>query len=162
VNALVIGSTVVGTLGILAWRVREGQTPVRLGKIIAPPLGMSTGFCMFLAPATRVPLEWAAAAFLLGALVFAWPMILTSRLHVQDGKIWMKRSRIFFVILLALVAVRWGLRGTIEHYLSLQQTAGLMFTLAFGMVSHWRIRMLFEYLKLSAELKDNPAPRQST
>ncbi|MCW5871656.1 MAG: DUF1453 family protein [Candidatus Eremiobacteraeota bacterium] len=98
-NTLVLGgiSTVVGTTAVLLWRVREGQTPVRLGKIIAPPLGMSTGLGMFLAPRFQVPLEWAGVAFLLGALVFAWPLIYTSRLHKdENGQIWMKRSPIFF------------------------------------------------------------------
>lgn len=162
-NAFVIGSTVIGTLGILAWRVREGQTPVRLGKIIAPPLGMSTGFGMFLSERMQVPWEWAAVAFLSGALIFAWPLIFTSRLHKEkDGQIWMKRSPIFFVMLLALVTVRFGLRSYLEQYVTFWQTGSLAFILAFGMIIHWRLRMLRDFQLLSAELKDNPAPRQST
>lgn len=143
-------ATAIGTTTILIWRVREGQTPVRLGKIIAPPLGMSTGFCMFFKQEMRFPLEWGIVAFLLGFLIFAWPLILTSRLHKKDGQIWMKRSPAFFVMLLALVTLRISLRSQIEHFISLQQTAGLMFTLAFGMVLHWRIRMLFEFKRLTS------------
>ena len=41
---------------VLAWRVREGRTAVTLRKIVIPPLGMATGFCMFLVPAFRIPL----------------------------------------------------------------------------------------------------------
>jgi len=134
--------------------VREGQSPVRLGKIIAPPLGMSTGFGMFFVERMQVPWTWAAVAFLFGALVFAWPLILTSRLHKeQDGRIWMKRSPIFFVLLLILVAVRFGLRSYLEQYITFWQTGSLAFILAFGMITHWRLRMLRDFQKLSAQPK---------
>lgn len=150
-NTLVLGGlgTLLGTAAVLFWRVREGQTPLRLGKIIAPPLGMSTGFAMFLSPHFQVPLAWAQVAFLLGAFVFAWPLIYTSRLHKDErGQIWMKRSPIFFVMLIALLAIRLGMRSYIEHFISVPQTAGLMFILAFGMIVHWRVRMLYEFQKL--------------
>jgi membrane protein CcdC involved in cytochrome C biogenesis len=142
-------ATAVGTTAILLWRIREGQTPVRKGKIIAPPLGMSTGFCMFFSQRFQVPLAWAGVAFLLGALVFAWPLIYTSRLRKdENGQVWMKRSPIFFFMLLLLVAVRFGLRSYVEHFISYWQTGGLAFILAFGMIIHWRIRMLFDFNKL--------------
>jgi len=163
VNAFVIGSTVVGTLGILAWRVREGQAPVRLGKIIAPPLGMSTGFAMFFSERTQVPCPWTGVAFLFRAFILASPLILTSRLHQEpDGRIWMKRSPIFFFMLLALVTIRFGLRNYLEQYITFWQTGSLAFILAFGMILQWRLRMLRDFKKLSAESADNPALPQST
>ncbi len=146
-------STAVGTTAILMWRIREGQTPLRIGKIIAPPLGMSLGFCMFFLEKYRFPLAWGLVAFLLGALVFAWPMILTSKLYTEKGHIWLKRSPAFFLTILALIAIRLALRQHIEHFISFYQTAGLMFTLAFGSVLHWRIRMLLEFNRLQAELR---------
>lgn len=154
-NTLLLGGvgTAVGTTAILLWRIREGQTPLRKGKIIAPPLGMSTGFCMFFKEEFRVPLEWGLCAFLIGALLFAWPMILTSRLYKEHGQIWLKRSPAFLFTILALIAVRLSARSYIEHFLSLPQTAGLMFTLAFGMVLHWRTRMLLEFNRLQTELQ---------
>lgn len=150
-------ATVVGTTTILIWRVREGQTPLRWGKIVAPPLGMSTGFFMFFKSEFRFPLEWGMVAFLLGALIFAWPLIYTSRLYEKEGQIWMKRSPAFFFTLLALVTIRFGLRSEIEHFISLPQTAGLMFTLAFGMVSHWRARMALEFNRLRNAQANSPA-----
>lgn len=157
-NAFVIGSTVIGTLGVMAWRVKEGQTPVTLPKIIAPPLGMATGFCMFLSQRMRVPLEWASVAFALGLLVFAWPMILTTRLHKEsDGHIWMKRSPAFFIMLIALAAIRFGLRDYFEHFISYWQTGALAFILAFGGVLHWRLNMLYRFKKLKNEKADSPA-----
>ena len=46
---------VVGGAGVLVWRWHETRTPVTLKKIVIPPLGMATGFCMFFAPQMRVP-----------------------------------------------------------------------------------------------------------
>ena len=65
------GAALIGTLAILAWRVRESRRPVSLRSLIIPPLGMSTGFSMFVVPAFRIPWTWGLAAFVLGALVFA-------------------------------------------------------------------------------------------
>ena len=42
--------SLVGLVGVLAWRVREGRSAVTLKKIVMPPLGMATGFCMFFVP----------------------------------------------------------------------------------------------------------------
>lgn len=157
-NAFVLGSTVVGTLGVMAWRVREGQTPVTLPKIIAPPLGMSTGFCMFFAPRMRIPLEWAGVAFALGVFLFAWPMIFTTRLHKDpDGHVWMRRSPAFFIMLISLAVIRFGLRDYFEQFISYWQTGALAFVLAFGGVLHWRLNMLYKFNKLKSGSADSPA-----
>ncbi len=157
-NAFVVGSTVVGTLGILAWRIKEGQTPVNRKKIIIPPLGMSTGFCMFFSQRMQVPMEWAGIAFALGALVFAWPMILTTHLHKDNnGSIWMKRSPAFILTILVLAGIRFGLRDQLEHYVTFFQTGALAFICAFGMIVHWRLHVLRRFNQLRNEPVDNPA-----
>jgi len=46
----------------IAWRLRETSRPVSMRKIVGPPLGMSTGLAMFLAPAARVRWAWAGVA----------------------------------------------------------------------------------------------------
>ncbi len=79
--------SLVGLAGVLTWRVREGRTAVTLKKIVMPPLGMATGFCMFFYPPCRVPFLWGLAAFLIGAVLFAYPLLLTSDLHLQNGVI---------------------------------------------------------------------------
>lgn len=151
-NAFVLGSTVIGTAGVIAWRIKEGRAPVNLKKIIIPPIGMSTGFFMFLVPHTRIPIAWALLTFVLGALIFAWPLIFTSKLHKEpDGQIWMKRSPVFFLLLLAMAAIRFGLRDELEHFINFWQTGALAFLCAFGMVLHWRINMLLTYIKLTNE-----------
>ena len=148
--ALVILGTLAGAGAMIAWRVRETSTPVSLGKIVAPPLGMSTGLAMFLWPAFRVPWSWAAASLLLGAIVLSIPLGRTSRLVRSGDVVLMERSRAFLWILLGLVAVRLLLRTWIEHVVSPAQTGGLFFLLAFGTIVRWRAGMLRTYLRLRA------------
>lgn len=143
--------SLVGLAGVMAWRIREGRSAVTMRKIVMPPLGMSTGFCMFLVPAFRVPLGWAALAFLLGAILLAWPLLATSRL-VRDGEaIMMQRSGAFFGVVVALAAIRFLARGYLDKLMSIEQTGGLFFILAFGMIARWRLRMLMEYRTLTAQ-----------
>jgi membrane protein CcdC involved in cytochrome C biogenesis len=141
--------SLVGLAGVLAWRVREGRTAVTLKKIVMPPLGMATGFCMFIVPAFRVPWIWGIAAFLLGAIVFAFPLLLTSDLHLQKGVIMMKRSSAFFAVIIVLAVVRYLARGYLDAYLSLEQTGALFYLLAFGMILRWRAKLFFAYRALT-------------
>jgi membrane protein CcdC involved in cytochrome C biogenesis len=142
------GAALVGMLAILAWRVRESRHPVSVRSLVLPPLGMSTGFSMFIVPAFRIPWTWGVTAFVLGAFVFAYPLVSSPQLTVEDGLIMMRRSRWFLVVILALAAVRLGLRQYISSIISVQQTAGLFFVLAFGMIVRWRATLLMEYQRL--------------
>lgn len=139
-----------GAAVILAWRVRETQRPITARAILIPPLAMSTGFSMFIAPAARVPIAWAATAFLAGLLVLSYPLARTSSLVRQGDQILLQRSRAFLVILLGLVAIRLVLRGYVSQLLSPTQTAGLFFVLAFGMIVRWRASMYLQYRRLLA------------
>ena len=150
-NGTSILGSLVGMTAVLVWRVREGRTAVTLRKIIIPPLGMATGFCMFLAPPFRIPLSWALAAFAMGALLLAWPLLRSSKL-VRDGEaVMMKRSNAFFLIVIALAVVRLAARSYLDTVLNLNQTAALFFVLAFGMILRWRLQMLFEYRQLMCD-----------
>lgn len=141
--------SLVGAFVVLGWRMLETRRPLNLKKIIIPPLGMSTGFCMFFAPWTRVPWEWGLIAFLLGACVFSLPMVLTTHLRREGDAIYGTRSFGFIVAMLVLVVIRIGLRGYIEQYVSFVQTGSLFYLLAFGMVLVWRLNMLRLYLQLT-------------
>ena len=57
----------------------------------------------------------------------------------------MRRSQWLLVVILALAAVRLGLRESISSSISVQQTARLFFVLAFGMIVRWRTTLLMEY-----------------
>jgi membrane protein CcdC involved in cytochrome C biogenesis len=143
-------AAVAGLLAVLAWRIREGKTPVTVRKILIPPMGMATGFSMFLIPAFRLPLTWAIGAFLIGAIALAYPLLLTSRLERTGDTIVMKRSGAFFAVVIVLAAVRYLARGYFDKVLSIEQTGGLFFVLAFGMIVRWRMSMFFEYRTLTA------------
>jgi membrane protein CcdC involved in cytochrome C biogenesis len=114
-------------------------------KIVIPPMGMATGFSMFLVPAFRVPFTWALGAFLIGALALAYPLLRTSRLIREGDVVMMQRSSAFFTVILALAAIRLLARGYFDSILTAQQTAGLFFILAFGMILRWRLSMFLEY-----------------
>jgi len=144
-------ASIAGGAAVLAWRVRETQRPVTAVKLLAPPLGMSTGFLMFLAPQTRVPLEWALGAFVAGALLFSYPLIHTSRLVRRGDTIALQRSPAFLWIILGLFTVRFALRSYVERFVSLPQTGGIFFVLAFGMILPWRAALYARYRRLKAE-----------
>jgi membrane protein CcdC involved in cytochrome C biogenesis len=145
-----IAVSLAGALAVVVWRVREGKTAVTLRKILIPPLGMATGFSMFLVPAFRVPFSWAAVAFLVGAIALAYPLLLTSRLERDGETIMMRRSGAFFTVVIVLAAIRFLARGYLDRVLSIEQTGGLFFILAFGMILRWRMSMFFEYRTLTA------------
>lgn len=148
-----VGSIVAALIGltvILAWRVREGRTPVTLKKIVIPPLGMATGFSMFLVPAFRIPWAWAGIAFLIGATLLAYPLIRMSSLTLENGTVMVRRSNGFFLVVIALAAIRLAAKNYIGSYITIPQTGGIFFILAFGMVLLWRVDMFFEYRRVVA------------
>jgi len=145
-----VAGSLVGAAVVLIWRIRETQRPVTAPKILVPPLGMATGFSMFIVPEMRVPVLWGVAAFAAGAIFLSHPLIRTSSLTREGDVVMMRRSRAFLGILLALVALRLLLRAYVEQYVSTTQTAALFFLLAFGMLVPWRITMFLRYRKLVA------------
>lgn len=144
-----VASAILGFLVVLAWRIREGRTAVTIRKIVIPPLGMATGFSMFFVPAFRVPWVWAAGAFVLGALILAYPLVRTSRLALHGETVMMHRSASFFVVMIGLGIVRILAHSYLDTLMSIQQTAALFFVLAFGMILRWRMSMLFAYRRLT-------------
>lgn len=145
---LYVLTSLFGAAVVMSWRVRETRSPVTVPKLIAPPLGMSTGLFMFLVPQTRIPWSWATLAVGIGATLFAWPLMRTSKLARVGDQVVMQRSKAFMVILLALVAVRFALRACIEQSVSTPQTGTLFFLLAFGAIVRWRVALLREFLSL--------------
>jgi len=144
-------AALVGGAAVLVWRIRETQQPVTARRILIPPLAMASGFCMFLAPATRIPWTWGLAAFFAGAIFLAYPLVRTSALARSGDTILLKRSRAFLVILLALVAARLLARTYVEKHVDALQTGSILFLLAFGMLLPWRIVMYVRYRALRGE-----------
>ena len=150
---------VFGGIAMLVWRVRETRVPVTRKAIIIPPLAMSTGFLMYLAPMTRVPWSWGITSFLLGLLFLSWPLVRSSRLELRDGVVYMKRTRAFLVILLVLLAIRLALHDYIGHIISPVQTASLFYLLAFGMIARWRLVMYGQYQRITGQERAAAAER---
>ena len=144
----IVGS-LVGLAAILIWRVREARTAVSVRKIVLPPLGMATGFSMFVVPAFHIPGTWASISFLLGMVGLAHPLLKTSRLVRQGEAVMMQRSSAFFAVILVLAAIRILARSYFDTFLTVRQTGALFFLLAFGMILRWRAQMLLEYRKLT-------------
>jgi membrane protein CcdC involved in cytochrome C biogenesis len=152
--------TIMMALTVIFIRLRAANKPTSVKKIIMPPIGMSTGFLMFLAPSTHIPWSWAACAFLAGAVFFSYPLIRTSKFHVENGQVYLKRSRAFILILLTLLVIRIAAHNYIEHLISIQQTAGVFFILAFGMILPWRVAMYIQYKKVLERFKRTEKPEQ--
>jgi membrane protein CcdC involved in cytochrome C biogenesis len=147
-----------GLVAVIAWRLREARTAVSMKKIVIPPLGMATGFCMFFVPAFRFPWTWAIAAFLIGYVALAYPLLLTTRLVRQGDAVMMKRSSAFLVVILVLAAIRFFARSYFDGILTAQQTAALFFVLAFGMILRWRLSLMIDFRKLTADVPATTAP----
>jgi membrane protein CcdC involved in cytochrome C biogenesis len=142
-------SAVLGFLVIMAWRIGESRSAVTARKIVIPPMGMATGFCMFLAPGFRMPWTWAVAAFLVGALLLAEPLIRTSHLKLVGETVMMHRSPAFFFVIVVLALVRFLARGYLDRFITIEQSGGLFFILAFGMIVRWRVTMYREYRRVT-------------
>lgn len=139
-----IGSVVIA-LSFVLIRIRGSKKPVSIKKIIIPPLGMSTGFMMFLYPPMRIPWEWAVGSFLIGAVFLSFPLIKTTKFVEVDGEIYAKRSKSFIFILIGLLILRISLHNYVEQIISVEQTGSIFFILAFGMILPWRAAMLWQY-----------------
>jgi membrane protein CcdC involved in cytochrome C biogenesis len=142
---------------IILLRMRASNRPTTLRKIIIPPLGMSTGFMMFIEPAFRIPFLWALTAFVIGAVVFSYPLIRSTTLNERNGIIYMNQSKAFLGIIICMLAIRLLLHDYVEHYISVPQTGGLFFILAFGMIVTWRLSMLRAYLRIAPRSTDKAA-----
>lgn len=148
--ALYLLISLAGAAVVLTWRYRETSAPVTPRSLLAPPLGMSTGLFMFLAPQTRVPWGWAVVAFVLGALIFSVPLARSSTLTREGDALFMRRSPAFLWLLLGLVAARFALRSWVELYVTQLQTGALFFLLAFGAIVRWRWSLWREFTRLRA------------
>ena len=149
--------SLVGLVAVTMWRLREARSAVSLKKIVIPPLGMATGFSMFFVPAFRIPWAWAGLAFLIGAVALAWPLLLTTRLERQGDAVMMRRSSAFLAVILVLAAIRFAARGYFDTILTAQQTGGVFFILAFGMIVIWRAKMLMDFRRLTAGFEASAA-----
>jgi membrane protein CcdC involved in cytochrome C biogenesis len=148
---LMLAASAVGMSAVIAWRVRETRRPLTRAGIIMPPVGMSTGFGMFLVEPFRMPWWWGLTAFALGYLVFAVPLIKTSRIERSLDHVVLRGSPAFLITIGVLALIRFLLRDYLETVITPLQTASVFFVLAFGMILRWRLDMLQRFVELKTK-----------
>jgi len=154
-HLVVTFGAVLMAVSVLIIRLKASRKPVTVKKIIIPPLGMTTGFAMFVVPEMRIPLSWAIIAFAVGWFVFSYPLNRTTRFEVIDGEVYAQRSPGFAYILIGLLVLRLALHEVVEQYISVLQTGSVFFILAYGMILRWRWFMLKKYREITG------VPRQT-
>ncbi|WP_055106700.1 CcdC family protein [Paenibacillus ihumii] len=146
-----VGAIVMAVLALFI-RLKASRRPVTIKKIIIPPLGMTTGFGMFIVPDMHIPVLWGVIAFAVGWLFFSYPLNRSTQFELIDGEVYAKRSRGFAYILIGLLALRLVLHEVVEQYISVLQTGSVFFLLAYGMILRWRLFMLKEYRRITGQL----------
>ncbi|OZU90223.1 hypothetical protein CIL03_03510 [Virgibacillus indicus] len=147
----VIASTVVAAfmaVTMIFVRLKAAKKPASVKKIILPPLFMSTGALMFIFPEFRVAWMQVFEAITVGVICSIF-LIKTSRFEIRDNEIYLIPSKAFAFILFGLLFFRIILKLIIGSTISLGETSGMFFILAFGMIATWRIAMLYQYLQLN-------------
>lgn len=81
-------------------------------------------------------------------LIFAFPLIVTTRLERVESEIYVRRSKAFVFIMITLFAIRLSLHSIVEQYMSIPQTGAIFYLLAFGMIIPWRLAMVSDYMRL--------------
>lgn len=150
--AITLMSLIMATI-VMAVRIKRAKQAISLKQIVLPPLFMSTGFIMFLYPPMHVPVLYAVESLFMG-MILSIPLILTSKFEVKGPDIFLKRSKLFVLILLGLFLTRMGLRVYLEEFISFYETGALFYILAIGMIFPWRIAMAIRYKQLIESIKN--------
>ncbi|MCT2536394.1 cytochrome c biogenesis protein CcdC [Aquibacillus koreensis] len=153
-----IASSIVGVImatAMIIIRARASKQPASIRKIVLPPLFMSTGALMFLFPMFRVDWSQVLEAIVVG-MVFSIFLIKTTKFEIQNESIYLIPSRLFIVVLVGLLLLRLILKSIIGQSISVGETSGMFFLLAFGMILTWRFFMLIKFKKLQKQIIKNP------
>lgn len=149
-SLVVVGST-LGALFmgifVMFMRIKGQKKPVNAKKILIPPMAMSSGALMFIFEEFRISFLQVAEASFVG-LLFSTLLIATSKFEVRDNEIYLKRSKMFFFILIALLVIRVVWKTVLTNSLNVGELGGMFWTLAFSMLWPWRIAMLIKYKRI--------------
>lgn len=150
-----IASTVVAVIMasfMIVVRLKMTKRPTSVKRIILPPLFMSTGALMFLFPVFQISWYQVFESFILG-VIFSFLLIKSSKFEVRGEEIYLNPSKAFPFILIGLLIVRILLKVVVSGHISVGETGGVFFLLAFGMLLTWRIVMLYQFLRIKKTLK---------
>ncbi|TDM04175.1 CcdC family protein [Macrococcus carouselicus] len=136
---------------VIVVRMKAQNYPTNARKIILPPFFMATGALMYLFPYFRLTPMEILEAVLVG-MFFSLFLIFTSNFVVQDNQIYMKRSKLFPVILISLLVIRSVMKYYLSSMIHPGELAGMFFLLAFSMIVPWRVAMYQKYRKIEQKL----------
>lgn len=102
---------------------------------------------MFFFPEFQLNLQEVVEAFVLGVSL-SFFLIKTSKFEKKSGHIYLIPSKSFVFILFGLLMVRMLIKWIIGSTISIGETSGMFFLLAFFMIVSWRIAMLYKFKKL--------------
>ncbi|WP_228547482.1 CcdC family protein [Filobacillus milosensis] len=137
-------------------RSRASKKPASVKKIILPPFFMSTGALMFIFPYFQVT-WWQVLEAISVGMVFSVLLIITSNFEIKGKDIYLKPSKAFIFILIFLLVLRICLKLYLGQGVSVGETSGMFYLLAFGMLFTWRIAMLIKFIKLKQHVTINHA-----
>lgn len=150
-----IASTVVAAfmaVTMIFVRLKAAKKPASIKKIILPPLFMSTGALMFILPEFHIKWIQVLEAIIIGMICSIF-LIKTSKFETRDKAIYLIPSKSFVFILFGLLLFRICIKLIIGSTITLGETSGMFFLLAFGMIATWRLSMLYKFLQLEKKLK---------
>ncbi|MBO1004607.1 cytochrome c biogenesis protein CcdC [Pseudogracilibacillus auburnensis] len=128
-------------------RIKTAQKPTSVKRIILPPIFMSSGALMFIFPAFRLGYIQIFEALIVG-IIFSIFLIKTTTFEMKQQQIYLIPSRSFIFILFGLLGIRIVIKLIVGSTISFEETSGMFFLLAFGMIISWRIAMLYKYIQL--------------
>ncbi|MBP1967958.1 membrane protein CcdC involved in cytochrome C biogenesis [Virgibacillus natechei] len=132
-------------------RLKVAKKPTSIKKIILPPLFMSTGALMFIFPEFQIKWIQVFEALAVGMICSVF-LIKTSKFEIQEQDIYLIPSKAFAFILIGLLLFRIIFKLAIGSSISLGETSGMFFMLAFGMIVTWRISMLYKFVQLEKKI----------
>lgn len=149
-----IVSTVVAAFmasAMIVIRLKVAKKPTSIKKIILPPLFMSTGALMFIFPEFQIKWIQVFEAIAVGMICSVF-LIKTSKFEIQEQDIYLIPSKAFAFILIGLLLFRVIFKLAMGSSISLGETSGMFFMLAFGMIVTWRISMLYKFMQLEKKI----------
>nr|WP_263313384.1 CcdC protein domain-containing protein [Mammaliicoccus sp. Marseille-Q6498] len=138
-------------LVVIVIRMKAQNYPTNARKIVLPPFFMATGALMYVVPYFRLNGEEILEAVLVG-IFFSLFLIFTSNFEIKGSEIYMKRSKLFPVILISLLIIRSVGKFFLSNSIDPGQLAGMFFLLAFSMIVPWRIAMYIKFKKLKEQV----------
>ncbi|MET3699620.1 membrane protein CcdC involved in cytochrome C biogenesis [Bacillus oleivorans] len=146
VFALIMG------VAVIFIRIKASEKPVNAKKILLPPVFMSTGALMYIFPYFRISPFEIAEAVIAGAL-FSIFLIKTSSFEVKEGEIFLKRSKAFAIVIIALLLIRLALKVFFSSSTTAGELGGMFWLIAFCMLVPWRVTMYLQFRKLESSLQ---------